>query len=1152
MTDLFAGWRFAMRRLRAGWRFMSVAAVGVLVAATLLAITPIYASTMSDMGLRFRLDDQLSNVGARLTYIEVDQLRLGDPVDRETARAMDEITEARLGWLAADVLTEDRSQRVDVWFVGNESPEAPVAVTERAAEPLRQDWGGFLYHLAGWEQHVSVVEGRMPQEPAAGALPEVVLIDGFQRHAALGDTLLLRGAGFTDCPNIPPSDDPAAAAEEVRCRPTARVASTTGVTVVGFVAPNDPGDGRWSIFQGVWEVSDEPVLPRLENVEANDPRRGLVQIGVGQMLMLTSQVQWDGALRAVLPESTSRHRSGVYVDTSRIGLGEVDYAIADMQAWLTDVRQGLEQTAPARTQVLTTLQGFRTAQSFSAVPMLVVLLQVVGIVIYYVAMVMAMLLERQQQEIGVFRSRGATTTQLVGMSFVEGMVFAIPALIVAPWLAAGVVSTLGRTPVFDVMTGGAPLPASVSPEAYLLAVGGGAMSLLAILLPAFVVVRRGIVDIKREESRPAEQNLLQRYYLDFALVALAGLLLWQLNQRGSVFDPDSVGGWSADPLLLASPFALTAAVSVMVLRFYPPLVRLAVRVLLVFRSTATAIGLRRAGRAPAAYSRVALLVIMAVAVGTFAASYGPTVNLSLADRARYESAVGFRGDLINLTDRGLGESLAALEALPEVRAADGVYRGTLRTTSGRDIPLLAIDPAMASEAMWWREDFSEVEFGELMRLLQSDIPPGGGYLLPEDATRIEVQLRTGQPERLFIQAQFRAANGFQIAQTLDFELTPDEWGVATVEIPFGERPWSLAGLAVSDRNAQNLRIEGALHIDELVVVRADGTRELLDDFEGPMRWMMLSAADTAEEFGVSTEGVFEGNQALTWTWAPLVTPRKRILAPGDPAIPLSVLMDPRAMGEFRATGDGRAFAQLTQVVMPLNIRAVVDYFPSMTPASGIVVMNLEHLQGAATLTGYTNFNFPNEVWLDFEPGVARASQRAVAEELQAGRLSPQVHRTWVLQSDRVGTADADPTLQVAGSGILVVAFVSVLGLCTVGFVVTMVVGARRRATEFAVLRAVGASRGEILRALLLEWGVVLIAGGVIGALVGRQVAQIMLGFLNVTETGAPVVPPFELATAWGTLGVGLGILVGVVLASLIVAWATSMRRSPTIELRVTQ
>ena len=40
--------------------------------------------------------------------------------------------------------------------------------------------------------------------------------------------------------------------------------------------------------------------------------------------------------------------------------------------------------------MLDTLDRYRTSQSFTAVPLLIMLLQVVGIVVYYVVMVMAM------------------------------------------------------------------------------------------------------------------------------------------------------------------------------------------------------------------------------------------------------------------------------------------------------------------------------------------------------------------------------------------------------------------------------------------------------------------------------------------------------------------------------------------------------------------------------------------------------------------------------------------------------------------------------------------------------------------------------------------------------------------------------------------
>ena len=91
IADLFAGWRFALRRLTAGWRFMLVAGLGMLVAATLLAMTPIYASAMSDLGLRFRLDRELATPQQRLAEVLVPAQLMGDPVDRARRDAVDAV-----------------------------------------------------------------------------------------------------------------------------------------------------------------------------------------------------------------------------------------------------------------------------------------------------------------------------------------------------------------------------------------------------------------------------------------------------------------------------------------------------------------------------------------------------------------------------------------------------------------------------------------------------------------------------------------------------------------------------------------------------------------------------------------------------------------------------------------------------------------------------------------------------------------------------------------------------------------------------------------------------------------------------------------------------------------------------------------------------
>lgn len=1148
MTDFLAGWRFALRRLRAGWRFMLVAAIGVLVAATLLAIAPIYASAMSDLGLSFRLGRELPTVDERLTYLSVEGRRFGDAAGASSLEAMDAITRARIGWLG-DTLTEDRSQRFDVSFPGYEVPEEVVAVPEGAAEPVRQPWGGYLFQLADFEDHVEIVEGRLPSD---SGVAEVVLPWGYARHAALGDVLQLRAGGFDDCPNLPPSDDPQQAAEEIQCEPTAFASIGAEVTVVGFVRPDDVEDPRWALFLGEWVAPDIPLLPRLSAALPSDPRRAEVARGVGQMPLLTTREQWDGVFRDLIPELSHLHRAGVVVDTSRIGLSEVDYAIADLSAWRQEVQTRLSLEGLGNLDVLETLQRYRNSQSFTSVPLLIVLLQVVGIVVYYVVMVMAMLLERQQEEIGVYRSRGATTGQLVGLSFVEGLVLAVPALLVAPWLASQVVAWLGRTPTFDAVTGGAALPSTVSPEAYLLAVGGGALSLLAILVPAFLVVRRGIVDVKREEARPAQRSFLQRYYLDLGVVALAGLLLWQLNQRGSVFDPSSVGGWSSDPMLLAAPLAITAAVSLMMLRFCPPLIRLAARLLLLLRGTAAAIGLRRAGRAPASYARVTLLVILAIGVGTFAASYGPTVERSYEERARYAAGVDLRGRLSDQTDEHLDGKLATLRAQEGVAQALGVHRGSITAAGNISVQLLALDPAVAQEVVWWRDDFAADSLDALMRRLQSVVPPGGGYVLPEGAESIQLWVNTPSPGRFVPRARFRLVDGSYVQEFFESPTAqPGEWAPWRAPVPQREGEIAFAGVLVGDRQDGNLRLEGSLLLDDLSAIMPSGAETALDDFEGVQRWMMLGAADTQEVFAVDNSDAHDGVQSLRWTWQPLIGPRTRLLAPFDPTLPLAAVMDRAGASAFRAEVGSIVLADFEGIAVPLQVRAVVDYFPTLDPGVGNVVVNYDQLDEIAGLLDYPKFDYPTELWVDFEDGVSNDTQVALAEALEAG-AEPRISPDWVVQGEAVRTAQSDPTLQAAGSGILAVAFVAVIGLCTVGFIATMVLGARGRATEFAVLRAVGVGKPEILRALVLEWGVVLVVGTTVGGFVGREVARIMMRFLNVTESGSKVLPPFVLETSWSTLGLGLGVLAAAVVVSLLAAWAFSMRRSPTIELRITQ
>lgn len=1146
---------------------MLVAAIGVLVAASLLAAAPIYASTMSDLGLQFRLSRGLDSTRDEVVYATVHRLAIGDPVDLERRDALVRLTEARIGYLSPEVLVESRTERVNLSFVGyeEEAPEKPVIVQQ--GELLRQPWGAFVLWSSGFEDHVTVVEGRLPGE--AGAQLEVVLPDGFQRHAAIGDQIRLDIGGHDDCQTIPGSDDPTVARDEVRCRPTIFTSSKLFATIVGFVAPTNPDDLRWQWAQlglnpGDWTAPDAPLRPRMGPVErapGDEMDRLTAEAirGRGSMPLLTTQTQFYDVFGRDLPEVEARHRIGIVPNLDVIGIGEVSRTIDDIQNWEVDITDRLDLLATTQTELAKQLGTFRNAQSFSQVPLLLILLQVVGIVLFYVILVMNLLLERQSEEIGVYVGRGASTTQIVGLSVVEGLVMAIPATIAGPWIAQQAVRALGYTSTFDSITGGAALPATITPTAFLLASGGALLALVAMLLPSLVVARRGIVDVKRTQARPNARGLVQRYYLDVGIVALAALLLWQLEQRGSVFDPDSVGGWSTDPVLLLTPLVITLALAGMLLRFYPPLLRITVRLLMLFQGTAVAIGLRRAGRAPAAYARLMLLVVMAISVGTFAASYGPTVDRSFSERIEYDNGADFRARTNDATHRLREDDLELVRAIEGVSDAALVHRGLISTPGGVKVPILAIDVQRTRDMLTFRDDFAIDEpIIRLLDHLESAVPAGGGLPLPVDTDHVEFSVRTeGSLEgdaRESVRAIYRGANG-NYAEEFVSTTAGIGWVTVSARLPRSlERPVTLVSLRLADLNTSQLRNDGSLYFDDFVALDAAGERTMLEDFEDEFRWTMYAAQGKTESFGVSTEYSRSGTQSARWTWEKAVSPTQRILALNDPTVPVAALMNSAAMGAFATGPGGIATASIEGVLVPLSVRARIELFPTLQPELGIVIVNYQHFRSLAATVMHFELAEQNELWLDFDEATTIEQQQAIVASLttRGAPLEVLPDRPIRLLSQRLEESSSDPTLQASGSGILSVAFVSVLALSTLGFVVTLVLSARSRTVEFAVLRIIGTSARQILRSMLIEWGTVLLIGAVVGVLLGRQVARIMLSFLEVTDQGARVLPPFVLLTDWLTLGIGIGVLAGLVIISLALAWATTMRRANASELRITQ
>jgi hypothetical protein len=321
---------------------------------------------------------------------------------------------------------------------------------------------------------------------------------------------------------------------------------------------------------------------------------------------------------------------------------------------------------------------------------------------------------------------------------------------------------------------------------------------------------------------------------------------------------------------------------------------------------------------------------------------------------------------------------------------------------------------------------------------------------------------------------------------------------------------------------------------------------------------MFAGRAISEKFELSDEESVSGDWAAKWTWPLRSSPGLRLFAIDGPNVPLAAIINPIAAARLRidpstvtAATPGVANVLLGDIMVPLSVRAVVDMFPTLNPEGSFIVLNFDHVRELAGLVNVERFRAPNELWIDTDAPLER--QVELIQFLQTQQSPLQVTRAVEHQDAQLEVVQADPTLRASGTGILTAAFSAVLGLSMLGFVVTLALGARNRVLEFAVLRAVGSSPLQILRSMVLEWGVVLAIGSAIGVLLGQRVATVMLSFLDVTEEGRKVVPPFTLETDWRTLGLGVGVLAAVAAIGLLFSWAAAVRReATTTELRVTR
>jgi ABC-type lipoprotein release transport system permease subunit len=216
------------------------------------------------------------------------------------------------------------------------------------------------------------------------------------------------------------------------------------------------------------------------------------------------------------------------------------------------------------------------------------------------------------------------------------------------------------------------------------------------------------------------------------------------------------------------------------------------------------------------------------------------------------------------------------------------------------------------------------------------------------------------------------------------------------------------------------------------------------------------------------------------------------------------------------------------IVVTGSVRA----FPGTDPDEPAVLMDL------ATLTllrfeGNDAVEPADEWWLNVDDPARESVMASLAQ-------APIGSRTVLSTVDRNRALATDP-VALGIIGALGIGFVAAALFAVVGFMVSAAVAARERITEFALLRALGLSSGQLSVWLSLENAALAVVSLVAGSVLGLVIAWVVLPFITVTQGAARPFPPVEVDVPWATIAV-LEVLGVAALALTVFALAWLLRR----------
>ena len=529
---------FVLKRLGDDWRLLAAIFAGMLVAAALLAGAPIYLATLERQGINTAIDRATQSsldIYAIAPYIALSRQSLDD-----TERAFEGASQS--GGLSEVFSGRERYLKSPTFLVGTAS--APLPPPGLGGAGTFTASRGYFQNLTNLQDHVAFADGLMPSRAVdrSGERPRI--------EAAIGER---SGAVFG-----------LEVGDRVEMSPSLNDPVRVVVEISGVLEAVNPQDEYWRGNANLF-IAPQPLEETTDAGVRVDPQEPPLALFVSREALIEG-------VGAAYPGTLVGSTWHVSVDREALkGLSkeEVRAGIAEMKAQVSAAMSG----SAVLTGVERLLDRFERRSFFAGVPLLLLLAVAAVTVLYYILMMVAYLVASRESDVALLKSRGVSAWRLARIYAVEGVGIALAAAALAPFIAMGAIALAGKLPYFSEITRGAFLPVSFAWTPFAVSAAVGLTCLALYAAPGILGARTSLVVHKLRASRPPSEPFFQRYYVDVGLMAVGGVIFWELFSRGQIVSGGLFGAAGVNEAMLLAPPLMLTVVALLFMRFFPLAVR---------------------------------------------------------------------------------------------------------------------------------------------------------------------------------------------------------------------------------------------------------------------------------------------------------------------------------------------------------------------------------------------------------------------------------------------------------------------------------------------------------------------------------------------------------------------------------------------------